>query len=136
MSNSSDLSERFRKLENKKGLLVLIEADAGFYNIKRERDIGADSTSRTFMSLMAAIANIVVSLCVARACLINLGLKNAADVLAIVAIIVILEWFATAIWILGMEYEDIIRERESRNKTNKWINRPNKKSEVTIEQLN
>lgn len=136
MSENSDLSERFRELENKRGLLTLVEADAGFYNIKKERDIGADSTARTVMSLMTAIANIVVSICVARACLINLGLQNAADVLAIVAIIVLLEWFAVALWILRMEYDDIVRERESRIKTNKWASRPNKKSQVTIEELN
>lgn len=136
MDNCDKLSERFREIENKKGLLVLIEANAGYYNIKRDRNVDADSTSRTFMSLMAAIANIVASICIARACLKNLGLKNAADVLTAVALIVILEWFAVAIWILGMEYDDIVREKESRNQTNQGTNKQNNKSGVKLEEIN
>lgn len=135
MSDCGELSERFREIENKKGLLILIEANVGYYDVKRERGVGANSTSRTFMSLMAAIANIVASICIARACLRNLGFKNAADVLTAVALIVILEWFAVAIWILGMEYDDIIREKESKSKTNNWLNKKSKKSGVKLEEL-
>lgn len=135
MSSYNMLSERFSELENKKGLLILIEANAGYYNVKRDRNVDTDSTSRTFMTLMAAIANIVVSICVAQVCMRNMGFKNAADVLIAVALIVICEWFAVALWILGMEYDDITRARESRKQTSKRTNRQRGKSGVKIEEL-
>lgn len=136
MSEYKTLADRFKEIENKSGVMALMEADEGYYYIKRERNANTNSAMRTFLALMTAIANIVASLYMARACLIKLGLKNAGDILSVIALIVIFEWIALAVVILGMEYDDVIRAKEMNDPRKQQRHNNNKKSGVKLEEVN
>lgn len=136
MSKDKTLAERFKEIQNKSGVLALIEADEEYYYVKRKRNVDTNSIVRTFLALMTAIANIVASLYMARYCLIRLGFKNAGDILSVIALVVIFEWIALAIVILDMEYNDVVRAKEMNGPKEQEKHRNNKKSGVKLEEVN